>query len=243
MVKRRNFYHYDHGKTKYCRHDCLIDECNKCRDQGELVEKVICSKNIVTSAEFALPFAVELGGPGSFLYELLAAVIPDLDVTVRPNYRGVEQEVTALKDAVMIFGNIPATLSITTNYLPTSPLNIPIQIFFQEIAECKGVCPGDDVRASDPVIEKVLNQPLLGRGPNGTFVANLLLFKAVIRTHVTVVRSGIDRDGKFCDLDPHRCDPHRAPRTINTPYEITPLNSPLALSGNIGGGGGLVPPA
>src|SRR5699024_7835698 len=145
------------------------------------------------------------------------------------NYAGVQQEATALNDAVMVFGNIPATLNVTANapLPPGLPLNIPIQIFFQETMDCPGACPGDQVIVRDPVVEKTLNQPLLGTGPNGGLVVNLLLFKAVIRTHVTLVRTGIEKDGKFVDLESRHYDPINIPRTINTPYDITPLTSPL----------------
>lgn len=235
MGQRKSFHRPDrnhhHSESRYCNHNCEVDKCDKCREQGALVEKVVCSKNVLTSAEFALPFALEAGTPGSVIYDFIAGLpLPaGLTVEVVPNYAGIKQEATALKDAVMIFGNIPATINVTaTTPIPgLLPLRIPIQIFFQEISECPGACPGDHVVTSKPVIEKTLNQPLIGTGPNGGLVINLLLFKAVIRTHVTLVCTGIERDGKFHDLEPHRCDPHNVPRTINTPYEIVPNTSPL----------------
>lgn len=254
----RSFYHdfekeYHHEDDCCCPQDCVEDKCHcHCHDHhdhGSLVEKVICSKDVLTSAELALPFAVEAGTPGSPVYDFIAGlgIADGLQVNVIPDYARIRQEVTPLDDAVMIFGTLPVTVNATSTVTPAPaglPLNFTVQIYFQEIVDCPGVCPDDRVVPTRPKIIKEINQPLLANGPNGGLVANLLLYKAVIRTSVTVIRRGIKKRGKFCDLDSHHYVPTRE---INTPYQLTPLTSPLVLpgggAGGGAGGGGTFPPS
>lgn len=233
FVGRRSYYQYedrhDHKGDHYCVHNCKVNECDKCQAEGALVEKVVCSCNVLTDAEFALPFAVEIGGPGAPLYELIAGLgIGALEVNVTPDYNNIRQEATVLHDAVMIFGTLPADVTITIAGILPVPLNLRVHLYFQEIVDCKGACPGDRVAFADPVIERTLNQPLLSTGRDGGLVVNLLLFKAIIRTHVTVSRRGIERNGKFHDLDPHRCHRVGDSRTINTPYNLS-TNTPSLI--------------
>jgi len=250
MSKRRNYYHAgDHHRHDRCdrchkdyefcgckeyredhhQHD-LCDRCHKdyefcsCKpqyhDQGALVEKVVCSKDVQKTAEFLLPAAV---GPLPLdtITDLLGATF---NITVTPDYNGVKQEVTVIKDQVINFGYIPATLNVSGTIPGLDLANIPIRIFFQEHTDCPGACPGDQVIETAPVVDAILNEPLIGNGPDGSFI-NLLLFKAVLRTHITVVRQGIKRDGKICDLDSRRCDTTGLPQTINSPLNLTPNNT------------------
>ena len=231
-MERQSFYEDNYEYNHYCPHDCEVDKCQICVDQGSLVEKVICSKNILSTAELAWPFALEAGGPGSTLYDLVASLgfSSGLQVNVTPNYAGIQQEATPFKDSVMIFGTLPVVVNITSTATPLPaglPINFTARIFFEGIVDCPGACPGDRVMVSNPVIEKTLNQPLLGSGPNSGLVVNFLLFKAVLNTHVTLVRKGIEKNGCFYDLDPRRCETNREPQPINTPFEIVPNTSPL----------------
>src|SRR5690625_482226 len=232
VAKRRNFYHRHPQRREkhYCEHQCEFDKCDVCHEKGELVEKVICSENVQRTAEFALPFTVE---PGPAVTALMALLPNVTNAVVTPDYSGIQQEITVLRDKVIHFGYIPATIDVTGTVtgLPANP-RIPIRILFQEHTDCPGVCPEDHVIESQPEIEAVLNEPLIGTGANGTSL-NLLLFKAVIRSHLTIVRKGIERDGKICDLDYRRCDHTNNPGTIN---------SPLNLSPNLGKTANMTPP-
>lgn len=225
MAKRRNFYHrHPQSKGNYCEHQCEVDKCNICQEQGALVEKVVCSENVQRTAEFALPFTLE---PGPVVDTLLGFLAGVTNVVVTPNYAGIQQEVTVLRDKVIHFGYIPATIDVTGTIpgLPANP-RIPIRVLFQEHTDCPGVCPGDQVIESRPEVEAELSEPLINTGANGTSL-NFLLFKAVIRSHLTIVRTGIERDGQICDLDSRRCDPTINPGTINSPLNIAPNTATL----------------
>lgn len=230
MSKRRNFYHSQHEhRGRYCKHDCEIDKCELCHEQGALVEKVICSENVQRTAEFALPFTLEASPVVDALLGIgIFAGITN--VTVTPNYAGIQEEVTVLRDKVIHFGYIPATLNVTGTVpgLPANP-SFPIRILFQEHTDCPGVCPGDQVIESRREIEAELNEPLISTGPNGPSL-NFLLFKAVIRSHLTIVRTGIERNGQVCDLDSHRCYPNTNPGMINSPLNLAPNTGTLNIT-------------
>ncbi|MFD2630496.1 hypothetical protein [Oceanobacillus kapialis] len=250
MYKRNNFYnaYNDHQNDHHRRdeRDLAPTACDRChndhcscherpRSQGALVEKVICSKDAHKTAEFALPVALgPFGGANGILDGLLGllggVLAGGTNVTVTPDYNNIEQRTTVLKDTVVNFGFVPATIDVNLGIglgaIPAGPLSIPIRIFFQEHTHCPGARPGDIVFETDPVVEAQLIQPLIGSDDGGT-VINLLLFKAILRTHITVVRQGIERDGKFCDLDNH--DKHRnGPVTINTPQSTMGTGMPGA---------------
>lgn len=234
-MRKKGFYH-NHHKNVYCKHNHIHDECHICckdHDQGSLVEKVICSESVLTTAELLLPVAVEAGGPGSPLYDLLTGIdspLPaGLQATVTPDYEAIKQEVTVLDDAVHIFGILPVTLTITaTDTTPATvfPINVRVNLYFQEIIDCPCACPGDYASVKKPKIEKTFNQPLFGTGTNGVLTINALLFKAIIRTHVTITRKGIEKDGKFCDLDMNRCRDTNGPGIIQSPSPQTPAQFP-----------------
>jgi|SRR5690625_820283 len=252
MSKRRNYYHaghhHRHDRCDRCHkeyefcgckeyhegHHHKHDHCDRCHkdyefcsckpqyhDEGALVEKVICSKDVQKTAEFLLPATL---GPLTLPANIIALLGGLVNVRVTPDLNNIQSEVTVIKDQVINLGYIPATLDIDLG-APTLT-RIPIQIFFQEHTDCPGVCPGDQVIETPPVVDAILNEPLLSTSNDQT-VINLLLFKAVIRTHITVIRQGIQRNGKICDLDSRRCDTDGLPRTINSPVSGTPNTSPL----------------
>src|SRR5699024_1822722 len=107
------------------------------------VEKVVCSENVQRTAEFALPFTLE---PGPAVDALLGLAAGITNVSVTPNYAGIQQEVTVLRDKVIHFGYVPATVNVTGTIpgLPANP-SFPIRILFQEHTDCPGACPGDQV--------------------------------------------------------------------------------------------------
>lgn len=220
MSQRRNYLNsgmlYDE-KQRYCKHDCDIDSCSLCNEHGALVEKVICSKNVQSHVELLLPVALEPGALVGFLIGLLGDIV---NVTIEPNYAGIQQRITVLKDKVVVSGYIPATIALEGGaiVLPGGDIvGIPIRIFFQEHVECPGACPDDQVIASQPIVEAEAIQPLIIGGTPTTSLLNLNLFNAIVRTHVTVIRTGIKRHGKICDLDNRRCRPNFGPVQINTP--------------------------
>lgn len=256
MSQRRNYYHvgrhpYEqdycdkcHKPYDYC--DCKYQGvCNKCykeyefctckepyQEEGALVEKVICSKNVQKTAEFLLPASI---GPSPLLNTVLELVSGLVNVRVTPDFSNIQTEITVIKDKVINLGYIPATLDIEGETLLGVPLvSLPIQIFFQEHTDCPGICPGDKVIETTPVVEAVLNEPLLNNANGGTSI-NLLLFKAIVRTHITVIRQGIKKGGVICDLDSHRCEVDGMPQKINSPVQGTPNTQPIQTTG--GGGG------
>lgn len=250
MGQKRSFYDRcdDYHQVDVCGQcGCRVDECG-CRKQhepeGALVEKVVCSKDVQKTAEFLVPAAIGPLGGGSMLdpTALLGAIGGLLgitgtiaNITVTPNYDGIQQEVTVIKDKVINLGFVPATLDVEV--LGAATVSTPIRIFFQEHTDCPGACPGDQVIETRPKVEATFSQPLIGTVDGGT-VVNLLLFKAILRTHITVVRRGIKRNGKICDIDPCSCDPNASPIVINSPQNVS-KGSPLI--GGAGGGG--TPPA
>lgn len=211
--------------------DCCTAHHDPC-ENTTLVDKVICSKDVQKVAEFALPAAIgPLGATSPLLgpiLDFLAGLVPGLvNVRVTPILTSIRQEVTVVKDKIINLGTIPANLEVV-GLAGVVLLSIPIQIFFQEHTDCPGVCPGDTVVETPPVVEAVLNQPLIGTTPDGATFINLLLFKAVVRTHLTVTRQVIkSKDGSTCDANPHRCDPTGSPSVINTPINLTPNTTTL----------------
>lgn len=212
--------------------DCCFIHDDPC-EGPTLVDKVICSKDVQKVAEFALPAAIGplpgAGGGGVLsglvgtILGLLATIAPGVvNVRVTPNFNAIRQEVTVVKDKIINLGTIPANLELVSA-VGVVILAIPIQIFFQEHTDCPGACPGDTVVETRPVVEAVLNQPLLGTAPDGSPFINLLLFKAVIRTHLTVTKQVIkSKDGSCCDANDHRCEPTGVPGVINFPLTLSP---------------------
>ncbi len=226
MRQRRSFYGHGYEKN-YCDDNCT---CDKCTEQAALVEKVVCSKDVQKTAEFLLPFSVgPLTDAGALTpEELLGALAAAFGLTggfvnirVTPDYTRVEQEVTVIRDKIINLGYIPATLDVEVTPGVIGP-RIPIHIHFQEHTDCPGVYPGDQVVESTPVVEAEFNEPLVSIDEGGGTVVNFHLFKAILRTHLTVIRQGIEKNGKFCDLDRNRREPTRLPATINTPFNLTP---------------------
>jgi hypothetical protein len=218
-------YDYKHDYCDKCQKDYEFCQCRKYKDEGALVEKVVCSKEVHKKAEFLLPAAVGTNPLLDIVLGLLGGVV---NVRVTPDYTGIKSEATVIHDEVINFGYIPATLDVEGTILDIVDLRIPIQIFFQEHTPCPGARPGDKVIETPPVVDAFLNEPLLATGTEGTTL-NLLLFKAVIRTHITVVRQGIKKNGKVCDLEPDRCE--SGPVRINSPLNMTPNTTALPIAG------------
>ncbi|MDY0405031.1 hypothetical protein P5G51_006125 [Virgibacillus sp. 179-BFC.A HS] len=230
MSQRRNFHNNYKRALRdvedcHCKHHKDFEDCDVCnREEGELVERVVCSKNVQSVAEFALPASVE---PGPVLDLLLGLLAGLTNIVVTPNYAGIQQEITVIRDKIIVLGFIPATLDVTGTLFGILNPRIPIRIYFQEHVECPGVCPGDQIIQSTPTVEAELRQPLLATGPNGTSL-NLFLFKAIVRMHVTAVRTGIERNGKICDLDNRRCTPVTGPVEINSPVNLSANTTALS---------------
>lgn len=229
--------HYSKKESFDKEDDCCFTYHDPC-EGPTLVDKVICSKEVQKVAEFALPAAIGPipgGGGGGVLsglvdtiLGLLGDILPTgaagsvVNVRVAPNFNAIRQEVTVIKDKIINLGTIPANLElVSAGGLVLA--SIPIQIFFQEHTDCPGACPGDTVVETRPVVEAVLNQPLIGTAPDGSTFINLLLFKAVVRTHLTVTKQVIkSKDGSCCDTNEHRCEPTGVPGVINFPLNLTP---------------------
>ncbi|WP_349346750.1 hypothetical protein [Priestia megaterium] len=229
---------WKHHSKKECfdkEDDCCSAHHDPC-ENTTLVDKVICSKDVQKVAEFALPAAVGPLAVGDGLIATILALLASIaagavNVRVVPNFNGIRQEVTVVKDKIINLGTIPANLELIS-VAGLVVATIPIQIFFQEHTDCPGVCPGDTVVETRPIVEAVLNQPLIGTTPEGGTFINLLLFKAIVRTHLTVTRQVIkSKDGSTCDANPHRCDPTGTPGVINSPINLTPTNITLPAPG------------
>lgn len=239
MKRQREFYqasydkHHDH-KHDHCHH-CGKSKC-EC-EKGALVEEVLCSKDVQKTAEFILPATLGPLGEGGALdptaiINALLTILPVdalVNITVTPNFENIEQEVTVIRDKVINMGFIPATLDVETA-LGVIELRIPIRIFFQEHTDVPGVCPGDEVIETTPEVEAVFSQPLIATTETGATVINLLLFKAIVRTHMTVIRRGVKRNGKVEPLDKRRCEPTATPVTINNPQNLTGNTQSFSLT-------------
>ncbi|MFC3039960.1 hypothetical protein ACFOGI_06815 [Virgibacillus xinjiangensis] len=229
--KDRDHRDFDRRDDKHHCDRCGHYHC-ECGRQGELVEKVILSKEVQKTAEFALPAAIGPLTPGlPALPDIIGLLGGVVNATIEPNFNNIQQEVTVLKDKVINLGYIPATLNVTL--AAGDPLEIPIRIFFQEHTHCPGICPGDTVTETRPEVEAVLNEPLVGTDASGATFINLLLFKAVVRTHITVTRQGIERNGKFYDLNNRRCEPTTTPVPIETPLDLTAGPLPTPANGGV----------
>ncbi len=205
------------------------------REEAVLVNKVICSKSVQKTAEFALPFAIgPLGtaGVGAITPGALAGILSTLlgvavteaqilagliSVRVRPVFSEIESEITVVRDKIINLGFVPAFLEV--RIAGVLELSLPIRIYFQEHTDCPGVCPGDTVTETPYVVEATLDQDLI-QIENGNLVINLLLFKAILRTTITATRPTlVDPYDHDCvrDVNEHRCDPNETPRLINFP--------------------------
>ncbi|GGJ89099.1 hypothetical protein GCM10007063_09680 [Lentibacillus kapialis] len=250
MRQRRSFYDME---DYYYQDDCC-DKCGKKEcgcERGELVEEVVFSDDVQKTAEFILPAALgPLNGGGALPPSTVVdALVGALGLTglvnlrVNPDFTGIQQEVTVIKDKVINLGFIPATIDIEETTAGVVSVSIPIRIFFQEHTDCPGICPGDQVTETVPEPEAVLNQPLITTDASGGTVINFLLFKAVLRTNITVIRRGVKRNGKVEPLNPHRCKQNGMPVTINTPLNLTPNTTDLSTGGGGGGVTGASAPA
>src|SRR5699024_12115014 len=112
-----------------------------------------------------LPAAV---GPNPLLDTVLDLLAGIVNVRVTPDFTNIQSEITVIKDQVMNFVYIRATLDIEGTILGLVDVSLPIQIFFQEHTDCPGACPGDQVIETPPVVDAILNEPLIATGPNGT---------------------------------------------------------------------------
>ncbi|WP_404449368.1 hypothetical protein LG307_07145 [Sutcliffiella horikoshii] len=226
------------SEKDHCKHekDICCDKPKR-KDEAILVNKVICSKSVQKTAEFALPFAIgPLGatGVGGITPAALAGLLNTLfgitvaveeilaglvSVRVRPVFNEIESEITVVKDKIINLGFVPAFLEVRILGSAVPLLSLPIRIYFQEHTDCPGVCPGDTVTETPYVVEATLDQELI-QIENGNLVLNLLLFKAILRTTITATRPTlVDPYDHDCvrDVNEHRCDPNETPRTINFP--------------------------
>ncbi|TMN21754.1 hypothetical protein [Lentibacillus cibarius] len=204
--------------------------CHKCKpqhpDQGAIVQRVVCSKEVQKSAELLLPAALgplsETGvngiTPGSLIggIEQLLGLTGGALVNIRvsPDFTAIQQEATVIKDKVINMGYIPATLDVVVTG-GTVTLSIPVRIFFQEHTDCPGARPGDQIIETDPVVEADFYQDLLTTDASGSTVVNLLLFKAIVCSHLTIYRPAIEKNGELCDID--SCSSPDGPVTIKSP--------------------------
>ncbi|MUV37977.1 hypothetical protein JNUCC1_01785 [Lentibacillus sp. JNUCC-1] len=229
--------HYNHHNNCGCHHG---QKCHKCHPehppvQGAMVQRVVCTKEVQKTAEILLPAAIGPLGPGGIggltpgallgaVGTLLGVVGDIINLRVTPDFTAIQQEATVIKDKVINLGYIPATLDVFVTG-GNIEVSVPIQVFFQEHTDCPGARPGDTVTETDPVVEADFYQDLLATDAAGNTVVNLLLFKAILCTRVTVTRPAIEKDGEYCDVD--ACSTQNGPTRIKSPQNLTPNTSPL----------------
>ena len=219
-------------KDKYERRPCCDRcghfhcECHRHKDNGALVEKIVCIKNTSKAAELLLPVSIE---SIPILDELLGFLGGLENVTIEPDYSGIQEENTIVNDYVISVGYIPAVIRVAGTIVDLLALSIPIRIYFQSHTECPGVRPGDRIMSTAPVVEAEMKRPLLTE--NGDI--NLFLFKAILSSRITVVRQGIMKNGKVCDLDSNACNQVSKPIPLRTPDTLQANRTPLSSTRSI----------
>ncbi|MCM3735299.1 hypothetical protein M3215_05575 [Bacillus cytotoxicus] len=134
------------------------------------------------------------------------ALISFSNVIANPN--GIVMRGTLIEGKVINSGFVPITATINIVGVPT-PINVSLNLPFQEETECPGACPGDDLQEATPIIEAVL-EPVLTPTINavGTIVAvSTITFKVIIRTQITVSREKLVQAGVTVlgDINSDRC--------------------------------------
>ncbi|ADC51836.1 hypothetical protein BpOF4_18985 [Alkalihalophilus pseudofirmus OF4] len=181
------------GKEKYHKPAQPSIECLK-------VNSVICTKSVQKVAELRVP-TVELGIGD----DIDLALISFSNVTANPN--GIVMRGTLIDGKVVNSGYVPVTANINIAGVAL-PIEVSLNLPFQEETECPGACVGDDLQETVPVIEAVL-EPVITPGITVAGAVSLatITFKVIIRTQITVSREKLVQAGVTVlgDINPDRC--------------------------------------
>lgn len=199
-------------------HKCDCDSCcgqPKHKNDGVLVDKVICSKEVQKVVETDLtPFLFDTEiGPGGVLSRQVGLTV-----------NSIAQNVVVLRDKVVNIGFINVTFTVDGTPVD-DPFLTGVNLPFQEETECPGACPEDTVLETPLQVEAIIIQPiprfLAGMGGNVS-LGDSIRFKVILRTTLTVVRPVIkSKDGCFSDVNQNRCE---TPTPLNITLPVPPTN-------------------
>jgi hypothetical protein len=141
------------------------DETNCLKQETILIQSIICTKKIKLFAHTDAKIKKEKNTNIQF--------VPDLS--------NIRITGTLLKDLIVIQGTIKG------NIISGERCIKKITLSFQEEIICEGICPGDHLKNTQPILEGVLPPQVITHGKHEAIVR----FKVVLSTQVTVIREKI----------------------------------------------------
>ncbi len=144
------------------------DKCSKPELETILIQSVICSKEIrlVASAKTNLVHN------------------HDMNIRFVPDQHNIKITGYLLKDFIVLQGSVQGDIIINHECYTR------VTLLFQEEIVCEGVCPGDVLSHTEPILEGVIPpQCIMGDGGQ----KNTIIFKVILSTQVTVVREKIGK--------------------------------------------------
>jgi hypothetical protein len=167
------------------------EECLK--NEAVLIQSVICSKKIrlIAHTSTNLP------------------KIKNKHIQFVPDLLSVQINGTLLKDLIVIQGFIKGSVVIDGKCVKK------ITLLFQEEVVCEGVCPGDILKQTNPILEGVVPpQIIIHEGQHD----GIVVFKVILSIQATVVREKIATISVTIigDVNENRCQPPFNPTSVIT---------------------------
>ncbi|MFD2114196.1 hypothetical protein ACFSTH_14850 [Paenibacillus yanchengensis] len=151
-------------------------------NEAVLVQSVLCSKKVNLIA---------------FEHKSLHKIKKEI-IQFIPDLTSIKLNTTLLKDMIIVQGFIVGNIIIDERVVIKTTLS------FQEEVICEGVCPGDVVKHTTPVLVGVLPAQVIP----GDSTFDDVVFKVVLSTQVTVIREklGTISVNLMGDINEHRCE-------------------------------------
>lgn len=140
------------------------EKCTKPDLETVLVQSVICSKMLRLA--------------GTAKTDISNKFMHMMDIRFVPDTHSIELTAHLLQDLIVVQGQMRGDLVINHECFTK------VNLMFQEEIVCEGVCPGDVVKMTNPILVGVIPPQKLSNDNESC----VLFFKAIIRTQVTVIR-------------------------------------------------------
>ncbi|MGE7636061.1 hypothetical protein ACQKMZ_28595 [Bacillus paramycoides] len=158
-----------------------------------LIQSVVCSKKIRLIAHT----------------NVHVNKIKDKNIQLIPDPLSVKIDGTLLTDLIVIQGFIKGRVIIDGKCIEK------ITLQFQEEVICEGVCSGDKLKHTNPILEGILPPQII---PQEEYQNDCIVFKVILSIQATVIREklGTIAVSIIGDINENRCQPQFNPTSVIT---------------------------
>src|SRR5699024_10779618 len=111
--------------------------------------------------------------------DLANKYVQTMDIRFVPDAHSMKVSTHVLKDLIVIQGSMQGNIIINHECFTN------VTLMFQEEMVCEGVCPGDVVKMTPTILERIIPPQKVS---NMTTESCLLIFKVIVSTQITVIR-------------------------------------------------------